>query len=190
MKNFFSQYGYGTIKMFVNQFAISLLGAVLAMATSTAGNDTLTLVVSICAILFYLFLIYNMTWEIGATDKISVDIGKKAYKPFTGLFMSLIANVPNFIIAIFFTIGMTFAETNGQMAAMSKLAAIICEGMYFGTIMTLNIGGSALHTFWWTYFVITLPAIASATVAYLLGHRNFRFVAKYFNKKSDELKKR
>ena len=190
MKNFFSDYGYGTIKMYVNQFAISLLGAVLSMATSTTGNDTLTLVVSLCAILFYLFLIYTMTWEIGATDKISVDVGKKTYKPLTGLFMSLVANIPNFIIAIIFTIGMFFAQTNGDVAAMSKLAAVVTEGMYFGTLMTVKIGGTPLHAFWWTYFLITLPAIIASAVAYLLGHRNFRFIAQYFNKKSEEMKRR
>lgn len=190
MKNFFSQYGYNTIKMFVNQFAVSLLGAVLSMATSTTGNDTLTLVVSVCAILFYLFLIYNMTWEIGATDKISVDVGKKTYKPLTGLFMSLLANIPNFIIAIVFTIGMLFAQTNGNTAAMAKLAAVVCEGMYFGTLMTIEIGGTPLHGFWWMYFVITIPAIVAATTAYFLGHRNFRFIAQYFSKKSDAMKKR
>ena len=176
--------------MFVNQFAISLLGSVLAFSTSTTGNDMLTLVVSIFAILFYLFLIYNMTWEIGAKDKISVDVGKKMYTPYAGLFMSLIANIPNFIIAIAYTLGMLIAQTHGQVAAMSKLAAMVCEGMYFGTIMTLKIGDTPLHMFWWTYFLIMIPAIVSATVAYLLGHRNFRFIAGYFSKKSDELKKR
>ena len=190
MKNFFSQYGYSSIKMFVNQFAISLLGAVLSFATFTMGNGTLTLVVSICAILFYLFLIYNMTWEIGATDKISVDVGKKTYKPFTGLLMSLYANIPNFIIAICLSIGMIFAESNGNFAAMSKLAVVVCEGMYLGTLMSVKIGEDALHDFWWMYFIITIPAIITATTAYLLGHKNFRFIAKYFTKKSDELKKR
>ena len=76
MKNFFEKYSYSTIKMFVNQFAISIFGAVLAMAATAAGNNILTIVVSSFAILFYLFLIYTMTWEIGAKDKISVDTGR------------------------------------------------------------------------------------------------------------------
>lgn len=185
VKDFFSRYSYGIVKMFINQFAISLFGAVLAMATSSAGNDVLTLVVSIFAIIFYLFLIYNMTWEIGATDKISVDVNKKEYKPFVGFAMAFLANIPNFIIAAIFTIGMTVAQTNGQIAAMSKLAAIVVEGMYFGLIMTVDIGGAALHTFWWTYFIITIPAIITAGIAYLLGHKNFRFIAGFINKRSN-----
>lgn len=190
MKDFFSRYSYGIIKMFINQFAISLFGAVLAMATSSAGNDVLSMVVSIFAIIFYLFLIYNMTWEIGATDKISVDTGKKKYKPMTGFLMAFIANVPNIIIAVIYTIGMTFAASHGQIAAISKLAAMVLEGMFFGLIMTVDVGGAALHTYWWTYFAITVPAILTAGAAYLFGHRNFRFIAGYFNKKMDEQNKK
>ena len=74
MKAFFSKYSYSIVKMFVNQFAISIFGSVLAMATASAGNDLLTLIVSCFAIVFYLFLIYTMVWEIGAKDKISVDV--------------------------------------------------------------------------------------------------------------------
>ena len=185
MKGFFSQYSYGMVKMLVNQLAISIFGGVLAMATSAAGNDTLTLVVSIFAILFYLFLIYTMTWEIGAKDKISVDVGKKTYRPYVGFVMALIANIPNLIIALVFTIGTTFASTNGNVAAVSKLVAMVAEGMYFGAISVIKIGGVALHQYWWTYFLMTVPAIIAATVAYLLGHRNFRFVAGFINKKLD-----
>ena len=85
MKSFFNKYSYSIIMMMVNQFVISIFGAGLAMATMTTDNDTLTAVVSVFAILFYLFLLYNMTWEIGAKDRISVDSGKKPYRPHTGL---------------------------------------------------------------------------------------------------------
>ena len=75
--------------MFVNQFAISIFGVSLTFATTSAhgeaqGFDTLTVVVSILSVLFYLFLIYTLAWEIGAKDKISVDVGKKPYRPHLG----------------------------------------------------------------------------------------------------------
>ena len=105
MKAFFHKYGYSIVKMFLTQIVISMFGASLAMATVSSGNPSLTIVVSICAVLFYLFLLYVMVWEIGAQDKISVDVGKKEYKPLTGVVLSLLANIPNFIIAILFTVG-------------------------------------------------------------------------------------
>ena len=193
MKDFFNRYSYGIIKMFVNQFAISIFGSVLAMATASSGNDTLTLVVSCFAILFYLFLIYTMTWEIGAKDKIAVDVGKKPYRPNTGVLMSLVANIPNFIIAIVFTVAaptMATAKWAGNMAAVAKLASIIIEGMYLGTISTLSIAGTYLNNLWWTYFVITIPALFISWLAYFLGHRNFRFFASITQKKPDSAAKK
>ncbi len=180
MKGFFSNYSYSIIKMFVNQFAISIFGSMLAMATGAAGNDTLTLIVGCFAILFYLFLIYTMTWEIGAKDKISVDVGKKAKHSMTGLWMSLVANIPNFIIAIIYIIAypsMATAKWAGTMAAFSRIASVIIQGMYLGVTSTVEVAGVALNRLWWTYLLITVPSIITATVAYILGHRNFRFFA-------------
>ena len=188
MKSFFSQYSYGIIKMFVNQFAISIFGSVLAMATASAGNDILTVVVSVFAILFYLFLLYTMTWEIGAKDKISVDVKKKEYRPFTGLIMALIANIPNLIIATVFTIAYPFMNVAGSwavdLAAGSRIASIITEGMYLGSISVIKIGETPLRDYWWTYFVLVIPAIVTCFVAYSLGHKNFRFFGMFTQNRS------
>ena len=114
MKNFFSKYSYAMVKMFVTQFAIGLFGAVLSFAASSVGGNesttlsgterTLLIVVSSFAILFYLFLIYTSIWEIGAKDKISADVGKLKIKPWLGLVISLLANLPNFIVATVYTV--------------------------------------------------------------------------------------
>ena len=193
MKDFFNRYSYGMVKMFVNQFAISLFGSVLAMAMAATGKDILTLIVSIFAIVFYLYLIYAMTWEIGAKDKISVDVGKKKYKPFTGLFMALFANIPNFIIAIVYTVAyplMNTAEWAGNMAAIARLASIVIQGMYLGTTSSISIGGTYMNHIWWTYFLIIVPSLVVSFVAYYLGHKDFRFFAKLTQKKNDTATKK
>ncbi len=180
MKAFFNKYSYDTIRMFVNQFAISIFGSLLAMATSFSGNSTLTFFVSCFAIAFYLFLIYTMTWEVGAKDKISVDAGKKPYKPMTGLYMALLANIPNFIIAIVYTIAYPFMSTAawaGNTAAFASIASLIIQGMYRGIIMTVKIAGTPLMNIWWTYFLIIVPSLFISWLSYFLGHRNFRFFA-------------
>ncbi len=180
MKNFFGKYSYSIVKMFVNQFAISIFGAVLAMATERAGNNTLTLIVSCFAIIFYLFLIYTMTWEIGAKDRISVDVGKKEYRPMTGLYMALLANIPNFVIAILYTIAspsMATARWAGNLAAGTRFASVILQGMYLGITSAIQVAGKALHGIWWTYFLIIVPSLITSWLAYYLGHKNFRFFA-------------
>ncbi len=178
MKDFFGRYMYDIVKMFVNQFAISIFGSVLVSATAFAGNDVLTLIVSIFSITFYLFLIYTMTWEIGAKDKISVDVGKKKYKPMTGLWMAMVANIPNFIIAVAFLVASPMAAEAtwaGNTIAFLQLPSFILQGMYRGVMMTLKVGGVELMKLWWTYFLITIPGIFITWFAYFLGHRDFRF---------------
>lgn len=187
MKDFFSRYSYSIVKMFVTQFVISLFGVGLAMATASTANDTLTIVVSCFAILFYLYLIYTSLWEIGAKDKISVDVGKKAYKPAVGLIMGIIANIPNFIIAIAYTVACPFMETAkwaGNMAVVARFASIITQGMYLGCISSIRLAERTLNYFWWTYFVITVPSIVISFVAYYLGHKNFRFFS-FLSKKEN-----
>jgi hypothetical protein len=177
------------IKMYVNQFAISIFGFVLAMATIKSKNNALTIGVSAFAVVFYLFLIYTMTWEIGAKDKISVDVGKKPYRPHTGALMSLIANIPNYIIAILYLIGYPNRAAS-KLCSGARLASLITEGMYLGIIRTISINGKLLHDFWWTYFIITIPAIFTSWLAYYLGHRNFRFFAGIGKAKPDAANKK
>jgi len=195
MKSFFRQYSYSIIKMFVNQFAISIFGIVLAMATLAANNNLLTWIVSIFSILFYLFLIYTMTWEIGAKDRISVDVGKMAYKPFTGLWMALVANIPNLLIALFYTIASPFLDTYRwaqNLNAVANLLSAILEGMYRGllSVIVLPTDQKQLFHFWWVYFLIIIPAVVTSLAAYIAGFKNFRMFAQYFNKKSNEAMKK
>lgn len=177
MKNFLHNYSYSSVKMFVNQFAISIMGAMLSMATVNT-EDAIVIFVSIFAIAFYLFLIYTQAWELGAKDKISVDIGKKEYKPHTGLFVSLLANIPNFIIAITFVFVLKvfpMSEVAANIRTIASLFNMLLEGMYLGVLTTVNIGERTLLTFWWMYFVITVPAMLTSWLAYYLGHKNKKF---------------
>ena len=188
MKDFFHRYSYSIVKMFVNQFAISIFGTMLAMATTATKNAVFTLVVSIFSILFYLFLLYTMIWEVGAKDKISVDVGKKEYRPLTGLWMALIANIPNFVFALVYAIGYPFMGTHawaGTMTFVATLYTVICEGMYLGVMTVLPMGAEvSLNQMWWTYFLITLPAMVTATLAYYIGHKDFRFLSLFTSKKT------
>jgi hypothetical protein len=160
----------------------------LSMATIATNNDTFTLLVSIFSILFYLFLLYTMIWEIGAKDKISVDVGKRPYRPMTGLYMGLLANAPNLLFAILFAIGYPFMGTQawaGTMNAIVKLYTVICEGMYSGLTSVLPLNSTVkLGNMWWTNFAITVPAIATATLAYYIGHKDFRLFAFLTSKKA------
>ena len=188
MKDFFHRYSYSMVKMFINQFAISVFGTMLSMATTATNNDVFTVSVSIFSIVFYLFLLYTMIWELGAQDKIAVDVGKRPYRPFTGLYMGLLANAPNLLFALMFAIGYPFMGTHawaGTMNAVVKLYSVIFEGMYLGVTAVLPFGAEVkIGAMWWSYLAITVPAIVTATLAYYIGHKDFRVFAFLTSKKT------
>lgn len=189
MKEFFHKYSYSMIKMLLTQIVISIFGLMLSMATVSASG-AVAIAVSVFAILFYLFLIYTLVWEIGAKDRISVDVGKKTYKPLTGLWMALIANVPNIVLAMILAISKLLIsnvegkEFNG-LGVVSVIANVL-QGMYFGAISAIKIpSGQPLSDLWWTYFLIVIPALVTSFLAYYLGHRNFRFFGGLANNKKN-----
>ena len=175
MKEFFKKRSYDMVKMFLNQFATAIFGFVLALAAGKAKNPTLRNVTSVFAILFYLFLLYTMTWEIGFRDKIPVEKGRMERKPLTGLWISLCANSLNLLLAIFIMLAslfhLSFFSTVGGISAS---AAVLLEGMYTG-LLANQVNGIALNSYWWMYFLITIPSMITCTVAYLLGLRDKKF---------------
>ena len=174
MKEFFKKYSYNMIKLFITQMAVGLFGAVLAMATST--NDVLLWATGIGAAVFYLFLIYTSIWEVGAKDRISIDLGKAEKRPLTGFIIALIANIPNLAVASVYTVcwfvsrGAEGTATN--VAGAMRIVTFIAEGMYYGIMTAVKIGANQLFTFWWAYYIITIPAIIVSGVAYILGTKN------------------
>jgi len=178
MKRFFHDYSYSIVKMFVNQFAIAIFGIALFTPTFVA-MPTLNLITSIFAAIFYLFLIYVLTWEIGAKDRVAVDVGKKPYRPHTGLLLSLIANIPNLLLAIFCTIVAAINPENNFFWIPTLL-----NGMYWGIIRNIYLpfgqGGAfvPVSDFWITFYLIIVPALVTCWFAYFMGFKNIRIVAK------------
>ena len=190
MKKFFHDYSYSVVKMFINQLAIAIFGTSLTFATVSAhGNsgdfDTFTLIVSIFSALFYLFLIYNIAWEIGAKDKISVDVKKKPYRPYMGLLLSFLANIPNLILVVIYAIASNSGNPNFQ--SIMRIISCFVNGMYFGllTVVRIFVGGEwlQLQVFWVSFLIAILPAMLTCGLAYFLGHKNFKFFGFITNKK-------
>ena len=178
MKAFLKDRSYDMVKMFLNQFATAIFGLSLAFAAGLAKRPVLRNVTSAFSILFYMFLLYTMTWEIGFKDKISVYLGKKPKKPLTGLWISLGANVPNLLFAVMISLGMLFGNASffGTLGTVGGGAAIFLEGMYTG-LLANSFLGNPLNSYWWVYFLITIPAMITSGVAYYLGLRDIKFTS-------------
>ena len=154
--------------MLLNQFATAVFGFVLVLAAGKANNAALRNITSVCAIIFYLFLLYNMTWDIGFADRDAVMSGKQKRNLWKGALISLCANIPNYVFALFISLAFLNVEIVSSVAAFCSGAAIFLEGMYAGLLVN-QVGGAALNSYWFMYFVITLPAVITCGIAYLAG---------------------
>lgn len=169
MRQFFSEHSYSMVKMFLNQFAIAIFGFSLVLASGKAQNIALRNVSSVAAILFYLFLLYTMTWDIGFHDRVGVEHGTKPKNAFCGVLISLCANIPNFILAIGVMLASVFnSPTLSNIGGWCSTIAVCIEGMYTGLIAN-PVGGAPLNSYWFVYFLLPLPAILTCGIAYNMG---------------------
>lgn len=176
MKELFRTKSYEMVRMFLNQFATSVFGLVLAIAAGRAENTVLRNVTSACAIVFYLFLLYTMTWELGFADRAAVEAGRKPRKAFTGVLLSVCANAINWLLAIFILLGNLLPDVSffSGLGGFAGTAAHFLEGMYTG-LLANHVGGSPLNSYWFVYFLLPIPAILTCGAAYLLGLKDIKF---------------
>ena len=175
------------MKMFLNQFAVAIFGLVLALATGMAKKDTLQIVSSVGSIIFYMFLLYAMTFEIGSKDKTSVDYGRIKARPLTGLYISLCANAINFLLAILITIGVVSnSQFLSDVGGGAAVAALLLEGMYTG-VLAVDIGGVPLNAMVWPFFAIILPALLVSAIGYFFGLKGWHLTKILIPKNAEEI---
>lgn len=160
-------------KLILNQVGAAILG--ITLSSAAAQSDTLFAGLSVLSSIFYMVLLYNAIWEEGGKERIKIDGGRASMKPLRGLWVSLIANIPNFVLAVFIFIGRTFGtksgfgfEWAGSLYGIGHGIATFYEGMYTGLVRSYSpynpIG----------YFLIIIPAVFICTVGYIIGVNNIR----------------
>ena len=171
MKAFFERYSYDSVRLLLNQVAISMFGFALAMSSLKTESDTLLLWSSVASIVFYLALTYGTAWKMGSNDRLSIEYGKIPFSPLRGLMVSLVANSINILMAVLIAVVTLFGL--GGLEGIANAIALLGQGMYQGVLAVGRIGGEALNTYWWVYFLIPLPAMLVSTVAYIAGAKDF-----------------
>ena len=166
---FFKKYSYIIIKLFLNQFAISLFGIGLAFACSYADNNKLLLITSIFSVVFYLFLQYAIMWEVGAKDGITATSRHTSRGLWRGFVLGVCANAVN-IIASLMIFSKVFTGVENQVSAVGQFIAMVLQGMYQGILSQRTGAGAQLNDFWWIYFLILIPAILVSGLAYIIGN--------------------
>lgn len=171
-----SRYSYESVHLFLNQFAIGLFGITLALAAGMAKNEALRTVTSLFSIVFFLFLQYIAMWKVGANDRLSHDLGKLKKDYSVPVFMWLLSNSLNLLLALLISLAMWFNDVAffSSVGGVATVIKHIIEGMYTGLLAT-KVGGAPLNSYWFVYFLTTLPALLVIFGAYALGFNNFKF---------------
>lgn len=175
MKAFFERYSYESVRLLLNQIAISMFGFALAMSAVKAKSDALLLWSSIAAIVFYLALTYGTAHKTGSQDRLSIEYGKIPFKPLRGLVVSLLANSINLLLATLITVGSLCRIPT--LESVSNAIALLSQGMYQGVLAVIHIGELPLNEMWWAYYVITIPAMLVATLGYIAGAKDFHITS-------------
>ena len=181
MKDFWSENSKIIGKLILNQFGSAFLGLMLLFSASAVQSQKTWLMplASVITTVFYLYLIYNVLWEKGGQDRIKIDGGRAKKNPLTGLYISLIANIPNFLIAIVLIITSFFktVEFAGNTYAICRTLSFLWEGMYSGLVNYFSPFNPIAH------LLIVFPAVLVSVCAYLLGLSNIRLLGGPVTKK-------
>ncbi len=176
MKEFWSENSKIISKLLLNQFGATFLGLMVVAAASAAQGQKawLMLFASCFAAFFYLFLVYAVVWERGGHDRIKVDGGRAVPKPWSGLWISLVANIPNFLLALIVLISDPFKgsyEWAGNMNVIGRALCLLWEGMYAGIVSYFSPNNPLIH------LLYIFPGIFIGTFGYLLGFKNMRILS-------------
>jgi hypothetical protein len=146
----------------LNQIAIGIFGSVLSLAV--AESESLRLICSIFATVFFLFLQFSSVWRVGAEDRLSIDLGKRKKDMSVPFKIWLLANSLSFLLAVL--MGLAFAFDGGFVDGVGSIATVlklILDGMYLG-IIAIDVNGITLNSLWYVHFLTTLPALAAKTL--------------------------
>ncbi len=183
---FLKENSYDIVKLYINQIGIAIFSLVLYFAVGILDSVDLLISVkisiSIFAMLFYFALLYTAAWDMGASDKIRIDGGKMEEKKFKGMLMSLIANIPNFILAVGCAISTGFLLVEPTVAAevfsaifnaILRMSASMYLGLIQGIFSSLE-GNPELYNFVQSFGYLVAPflAIIATHIGYLFGLRN------------------
>ena len=197
---FIKENSYDIVKFFIYQIGIAVFSLTLAIPLAAAvdeKNDSIVqLCVSILAVAFYFMLVYTVSWEHGATDRIRIDAGKVSLDKYKGAKIAFIACVPNVIlsvIAIFASL--LYIEGNAWNTVLGLVLAILglIESMYLGAVQFISGAVGNESTVYLInsicYLVFPVIIIIASHLGYTLGDKNFRIFAFIPQKSGKKTKK-
>lgn len=182
---FFKENSYDIVRLYINQFGMTVFSLILYFASSIVGDSgwilTLYLLVSVFSTLFLYVLLYYAAWEFGAKDRIRIDSGRMVYNKNKGLYLGLLAGFPNFLFAFLSILGkgIYILSDIGFFDLLFSVPNVILRftsAMYMGILKVvfnpLSTTASDMFFFWQSVGFVVLTAAAAFVVhfGYRMGH--------------------
>ena len=191
--SFWKKNSYQVVRLFVIQFGIAVFGLVLSFAVSTAFRDrddsVPLLLVSIFSVLFYLFILYSVAWELGGKDRIKLDAVHERANGGKGFLIGLLAGIPSYLLCILMLIGgaVVFAGPTAagtRIFAVGYIPATFLHSMYVGIIRAALAATKLVQDASPSYYLVaallflasTLPAVSVTGFAYWMGLNGKRII--------------
>jgi len=165
----FSDPRYETAKLLLNQIVMSVFGLITVMATT--ASVPLTILCAVLGIGLYVFLIYNMMWEIGAKDRIRADAGRYEYSAFKPFKMGLIAGAGNFFAGLLCLLSLIPADLTTKISGVAATISKLLWGHFLGVA---KLSGMLNNPFIW--LVISCFAVLVTVLGYNAGYRGFSLI--------------
>ena len=195
---FIKENSYDIVKFFIYQIGIAVFSLTLAIPLAAAVDDKndglVQLFVSILAVLFYCMLVYTVSWDHGATERIRIDAGKSTLDKYRGAKIALLACVPNAILAaVAIVASLLYAEGNVWNSVLGLLLAILglIEAMYLGAIQFISSAIANEENVYLInsigYLIFPLIIVVASHLGYVFGDKNLRlfgFIPSKNNKKT------
>ena len=190
---FWKKHSYQIVRLFVIQIGIAIFGLVLSFAVMTAfrnRSDWLPLLmVSIFSVMFYLFLLYSVSWEIGGKDRLKLDAVHTEFKGSTGIFLALFAEIPNFLFDLVMLIGGILVRAGATVGGSRTFGvgyapSNFLNSMYTGIIRNLLEATGLSQDASPSYYLVaalfflasTVPAILTIGFGYWMGVNEKRVI--------------
>lgn len=182
---FFKENSYDIVRLYINQFGITIFALMLYFSASIVLDSkwtlTLYLLVSLFSIIFFFALLYFAAWEFGAKDRIRIDAGRMEYNKNKGLYLGIFAGVPNFVFSVLSIVGkglymLSGVEFFNVLFSIPNVLLRFTSSMYLGLLKflfePLNATAPDFFFLWQSFGFLVLTACAALVVhfGYRMGH--------------------
>lgn len=193
---FIKENSYDIVRFFIYQLGIAVFSLTLAIPLETAVEDEqmgaiVQFCVSLLAVAFYSVLVYTVSWDHGATDRIRIDAGKTSYDPYKGAKIAMLACVPNLLVsAVAIISALLHSDGNAWTAVLGVTLMVLglMESMYLGTVELISsLAVTGTQSFFIIksicFFVLPFVVVLSAHFGYAMGDKNKKIFGFLSNKK-------